>query len=114
MKQKRLLGEILVEQGVISLSEQDEALACQKEQRAAGEMHTAAAVLEPLARSAQNPLVRERANFLLGEIFEEQGDLTRAISYYRQVINLNLGSSSRLVEKAKERIERIEISKSGK
>ena len=85
-----------------------------EDQRAAGETSSAIAVLEPLASSAQNPLVRERANFVLGEIFEEQGDLTRALSYYRHVINLNLGSSSRLVEKAKERIERIEISKSSR
>jgi tetratricopeptide (TPR) repeat protein len=83
-----------------------------EDRKAGGEMHEAAAILEPLAQAAQNPLVRERANFLLGEIYEEQGDMTRALSYYRQVINLNLGSSGRLVERAKERIERIEISKS--
>lgn len=82
--------------------------------KSAGETDEAVVILGPLASSAQNPLVRERANFVMGEIFEEWGDLTRAISYYQEVINLNLGSSGRLVEKAKERIERIEISKSPK
>ena len=31
-----------------------------------------------------------------------------AVRYYTEVVNLNLGSSGRLAEKAKERIESIE------
>lgn len=65
-------------------------------------------ILEQLASEGDNPLVREKASFLLGEIAEADLDMERALHYYREVVNLNLGSSGRLVERAKERIERIE------
>lgn len=65
-------------------------------------------ILEQLATGGDNPLVREKANFLLGEIAEADLDVERALHYYREVVNLNLGSSGRLVERAKERIERLE------
>ncbi|MCK4236252.1 MAG: tetratricopeptide repeat protein [Candidatus Krumholzibacteria bacterium] len=69
-------------------------------------------VLVDLASSAGSLLVRERANFLLAEFFEDKGDIEKAIHYYTEVVNLNLGSSGRLVERAKERIEKLnEISK---
>ena len=44
-------------------------------------------------------------------MFEERGDIEKAIFYYTETIQINLGSSGRLVEKAKERIEKIDFSK---
>jgi len=44
-------------------------------------------------------------------LYEERYDYDRAVRFYREVINLNLGSSGRLVDRAKERIERIEKSR---
>ena len=73
-----------------------------------GEPEEAERILGELATTAGNPLVREKANFLLAEIYEARADYPMAVRYYTEVVNLNLGSSGRLVEKAKERIERIE------
>jgi len=73
-----------------------------------GEPEEAALILGDLASSARNPLVREKANFLLAELYESRAEYDMAVRYYTEVINLNLGSSGRLAEKAKERIERIE------
>jgi TolA-binding protein len=79
-----------------------------EEMLSGGEPEEAERILGELAASAGNPLVREKANFLLAEIFESRSDYTAAVRYYTEVVNLNLGSSGRLVEKAKERIEKIE------
>ncbi|MBN1164851.1 MAG: tetratricopeptide repeat protein [Candidatus Krumholzibacteriota bacterium] len=73
-----------------------------------GEPDEARNLLLDLAATADNPLVRERANFLLGQICEGNYDIEKAIYYYREVVNLNLGSSGRLVDKAKERIEKLD------
>ena len=76
-----------------------------------GNMEEAENLLVNLASSSSAPLIRERANFLLGEISEKKGDTRDALRYYREVVNLNLGSSGRLLEKAKERIEALEFAK---
>jgi tetratricopeptide (TPR) repeat protein len=68
-------------------------------------------ILNDLAASASARIVREKASFVLGEIAEQRGDIDAALRYYREVVNLNLGSSSRLLEKAKERIEELELGK---
>jgi len=75
--------------------------------RARGETAQAEEILGNLSRTATSPLVRERANFLLGEMCEERGDAACAASYYRIVIDL--GGTGRLVEKAKERIEKMRL-----
>jgi tetratricopeptide (TPR) repeat protein len=74
-----------------------------------GETSEAEPVFTNLAATAGSQLVRERANFLLGEILEKRGDRTGAVRCYREVVNS--GSSGRLVEKAKERIEALELPK---
>jgi tetratricopeptide (TPR) repeat protein len=79
-----------------------------------GEAEEAELVLAELAAGAGNVLVREKANFLLAEIYESREDYARAVRYYKEVVNLNLGSSGRLAEKAKERIERIEAERKKK
>lgn len=79
-----------------------------KEMLTGGEPEEAERILGELAAEAGNPLIMEKANFLLAEIYESRADYPMAIRYYTEVINLNLGSSGRLVEKAKERIERLE------
>ena len=78
-----------------------------KAERSAGEGNIDGAVdlLLDLVSSASSPLVRERTYFLLGELCEREGDTVKAVHYYTEVVNLNLGSSKRLVGKAKERIE---------
>ncbi len=81
--------------------------------RAGGDPEKAGSMLLGLARSAGNPLIRERANFILAEICEERGEYAKAVAFYTEVVNLNLGSSGRLVEKSKERIVRIERTKPG-
>jgi len=68
-------------------------------------------MLEEIITSSHNPVIKEKAYFLLGRIYESLGDVSGAVRYYREVVNLNLGSSSRLLEKAKERIEKLEASK---
>ncbi|MDD3643117.1 MAG: tetratricopeptide repeat protein [Candidatus Krumholzibacteria bacterium] len=73
-----------------------------------GDRDEARRILEQLVAGGDNPLVREKSNFLLGEIAEADLDIERALRYYREVVHLNLGSSGRLVERAKERIERLE------
>jgi len=79
-----------------------------REMLSGGEPEEAERILGELAATAENPLVREKANFLLAEIYESRADYRMALRYYTEVVNLNLGSSGRLVEKAKERIEKIE------
>jgi tetratricopeptide (TPR) repeat protein len=74
-----------------------------------GAASEAESLLAELAPSAESPLVVERANFLLGEISEKRGDVSRAVRYYREVVNS--GSSGKLVQKAKENIERLEMPK---
>ncbi|MFA4947512.1 MAG: tetratricopeptide repeat protein [Candidatus Krumholzibacteriia bacterium] len=69
----------------------------------------AESLLAGLAPVAGSPLVKERTNFLLGEISEGRGDVKEAVRYYREVVNS--GSSGRLVQKAKENIERLEMPK---
>lgn len=76
-----------------------------------GETEQAQTLLLELAGSADNPLVREKANFMLGEIYESRNDIENAVLYYSRVVHLNLGSSGRLVDRAKERIEKLEGSK---
>jgi len=74
-----------------------------------GAVSEAESLLAGLAPVAGSPLVKERANFLRGEICEKRGDAKDAARYYREVVDS--GSSGRLVEKAKERIERLDMSK---
>lgn len=74
-----------------------------------GAASAAESILVDLAPTASSPLVRERGNFLLGELCEKRGDAAGAMRYYREVVNT--GSSGRLIEKAKERIEKLELSK---
>jgi len=74
-----------------------------------GEVSEAESLLAGLAPSAGSPLVKERTNFLLGEISEGRGDAKGAVRYYREVVNS--GSGGRLVQKAKENIERLEMPK---
>jgi tetratricopeptide (TPR) repeat protein len=76
-----------------------------------GALEEAEGLLVDLAASASARLIRERANFLLGEISEKKGNTGNAMRYYREVVNLNLGSSGRLLEKAKERIEALELAR---
>jgi len=75
--------------------------------RASGETDKAEPILAKLASTAGSPMARERANFLLGEMYEQRGDPKNAIRYYREVVDL--GSTGRLVEKAKERIEKLQV-----
>jgi tetratricopeptide (TPR) repeat protein len=74
-----------------------------------GDVSEAESLLTELAPAAGSPLVKERTNFLLGEISEGRGDVREAVRYYREVVNS--GSSGRLVQKAKENIERLEMPK---
>jgi tetratricopeptide (TPR) repeat protein len=82
-----------------------------EERLAEGKPEDAESILNDLAGSASARIIREKANFVLGEIAEQRGDIDAALRYYREVVNLNLGSSSRLLEKAKERIEKLELGK---
>ncbi len=79
-----------------------------------GEIEKAQALLLELADSAGNPLVREKVNFLLAEIFESRNETDSAVDYYSRVVHMNLGSSGRLVEMAKERIAKLEKQRSGR
>ncbi len=82
-----------------------------EESLAEGKFEEAKYALEDLASGASARMVRERANFLLGGIAEQTGDKEAALRYYREVVNLSLGESGRLLEKAKERIEELELAK---
>jgi len=77
--------------------------------RANGETDRAEPILANLASTAGSTMVRERANFLLGEMSEQRGDPKSAVRYYREVVDS--GSTGLLVGKAKERIERLQASK---
>jgi tetratricopeptide (TPR) repeat protein len=74
-----------------------------------GSMAEAETLLIGLASTAGNRLVKERADFMLAEICERRGDVRCAMRHYRNVVDS--GSSARLVEKAKERIEVLGTSK---
>ncbi len=76
-----------------------------------GNVEGAESVLTGLVRSANNAIVREKVYFTLGEISERRADVEQAIHFYTEVVHLNLGSSSRLVALAKERIEKLERSR---
>ncbi|MBN2185526.1 MAG: tetratricopeptide repeat protein [Candidatus Krumholzibacteriota bacterium] len=73
-----------------------------------GETEESENLLLELAESADNPLVREKVNFMLARIFESKLEFAKAIEYYKKVVYMNLGSSGRLVENAKERIVELE------
>jgi tetratricopeptide (TPR) repeat protein len=83
-------------------------LAAGEEMLSGGEPEEARRILGELAETADNRLVREKACFLLAEIYESMADYDMAVHWYTEVINLNLGSSGRLVEKSKKRIVSIE------
>ena len=74
----------------------------------AGELEAAANILEPLTSASSSNLIRVRTHFMLGEIYRKQGFTDRAVSNYKQVLRLNLGSSGRYAERAKERIEQLD------
>ena len=73
-----------------------------------GETEESENLLLELAESADNPLVREKVNFMLARIFESKSEIAMAIEYYKRVVYMNLGSSGRMMEKAKERIVELE------
>ncbi len=73
-----------------------------------GGLAEARTVLEQLVNSRSSTLIRVQAYFMLGEIYSEEGLAGKALECYRMVLKLNLGSSGRFAEKAKERIEELE------
>lgn len=73
-----------------------------------GESAEARSLLEQLVNSRSSTLIRVQAYFMLGEIYSEQGLIDKALECYRMILRLNLGSSGRFAEKAKERIEELE------
>ncbi len=79
-----------------------------EERVAQGEPASAETLLVDLAATAASPIVKERSNFLMGEICEARGDTRGAVRWYRAVVEG--GASGRLVDKAKERIEKLEMS----
>jgi len=74
------------------------------------EYDKAGKILLEIVNSTINPLMKGKAYFLLGADYEEIGETQEALKCYREVVGLNLGSSSRLLDKAKERIEKLETS----
>ncbi|HMA77349.1 MAG TPA: tetratricopeptide repeat protein [Candidatus Krumholzibacteriaceae bacterium] len=74
----------------------------------AGEFEEAKNILILMKGSSTNTLNLVRANFMLGDIFAGQNFIGKAIDSYKEVLNLNLGSSGRYSERAKERIEELE------
>jgi tetratricopeptide (TPR) repeat protein len=76
-----------------------------------GELEVARNILTPLTSSQSSNLVRVRAHYMLGEICQKQGFPERAVENYHQVLRLNLGSTGRYAERAKERIEQLEKSR---
>ena len=74
------------------------------------EFEKAAKILMEIVHSTANPLMKEKAYYLLGADYERMGRTDDALKCYREVVGLNLGSSSRLMDKAKERIEKLETS----
>ncbi|MCK4538637.1 MAG: tetratricopeptide repeat protein [Candidatus Krumholzibacteria bacterium] len=79
-----------------------------KELYSGGETEEAENLLLELSATARNPLIQEKVDFMLAEIFESRHEVARAIEYYSKVVHMNLGSSGRMVEKAKERIVALE------
>lgn len=73
-----------------------------------GELEVARNILTPLTSSRSSNLVRMRAYYMLGDICRKQGFPERAVSNYEEVLKLNLGSTGRYAERAKERIEQLE------
>ena len=73
-----------------------------------GETEEALTLLAKLVESADNLLVREKACFILARIFESKYEIDKAVEYYSKIVHMNLGSSSRMVGKAQERIEELE------
>jgi tetratricopeptide (TPR) repeat protein len=80
-----------------------------EERVAEGGNEEAEAMLVDLAATAASPIVKDRSNFLLGEICEARGDARDAVRYYRAVVDA--GTGGRLVDRAKERIEKLDASK---
>lgn len=74
-----------------------------------GHRAEAESMLVDLASASSSPMVKERSCFLLGEICEGRGDTKAALGWYRAVAES--GSSARLVGRAKEKIEKLEIAK---
>lgn len=73
-----------------------------------GEYDVSKLMLNEIIAETTNPVMKEKVYFLLGSAYEKMAEYKSAVRCYREVINLNLGSSSRLLEKAKERIEKLE------
>ncbi|HSG27641.1 MAG TPA: tetratricopeptide repeat protein [Candidatus Krumholzibacterium sp.] len=77
-----------------------------------GETDEAENVLLELSRDADNPLVKEKAYYMLARIYESRHETGKAIEFYSRIVHMNLGSSGRLVENAKERIVELEKARS--
>lgn len=76
-----------------------------------GKVEEATNILVRVSDSKSSTLIRVQANFMLGEIYREEGLADKALGCYRAVLKLSLGSSGRYAEKAKERIEELEETK---
>ncbi len=79
-----------------------------EERASSGGAAEAESMLVDLSATATSPIVKDRGNFLLGELCEARGDARAAVRYYRAVVDA--GTGGRLIDKAKERIEKLEIS----
>ncbi len=76
-----------------------------------GELGVAENMLLSVTKSSLNTLNLVRAYFMLGEIYSRQMFIQKSIDCYEKVLKLNLWSSGRYSERAKERIEKLEESK---
>ncbi len=76
-----------------------------------GELDVAENMLVHMIKSSVNTHNLIQGYFMMGEIYSKQMFIQKSIDCYEEVLKLNLWSSGRYSERAKERIEELEESK---
>lgn len=70
----------------------------------AGHYEETITIVADIMARTNNPGLRQKSRFLLGETYEAMGDLEKAYEQYQQVIKKDRGASGRIVERAREKI----------
>lgn len=65
-------------------------------------------LLEEILRYTENPLMKDRVMFLMGQVFEAQGEFDKARDVYLEIVSSSQAGSLRIRERAVDKLEQFE------
>jgi tetratricopeptide (TPR) repeat protein len=78
-----------------------------EEEFEAGRLEECLSLLREVLRYASNPLMRDRARFLMGQVFEGMGEYEEARNAYMEIVSTANVGSMRIRERALDRLEQF-------